>query len=558
MKTDLFAQTIAAMKEASHYERNLPVLKGGVFCQSEFAVNNLELYPFLKSKLSFESFRKAFLLVDGKGLFSLSFCHDIPLVTEVAGARHMTRKWPRDMVGMECLIKDKYPEHYENGLLKIARAYCSRREVKAFETVIQNPGSYKKNCGIVHIFWQNLKSGYLYRDRKWLMRQRLESHGEVLRALVEYIGSSSDSIKKLDNYVCKAIVYFTHYLYSLGVYASTCGPWEEIAFPKGTNWDAASVVLALRAVIKLMRELPLEIKKRFYQKENYLCRKLGCPCLLSDLKRIEAFCKRSEKVIRLFYCDEFRGCTDRCDSSSIMLTASDFRFDDDEITDIKKRLDILKIFEERLVGKFGARRYSQFELFLKTGKISSCDSYLQKNYNILLDNRFLQITKEKNRWIKYHNGELHEKEKSSESDDVRMFRRRAVTSDEASSAQWGLPISYAAISYAKMVRRLFQIKDKTEEARELLRLCLVGQETYIKRCYALVTGYYPDGRIPLRADGCLSLPWRKPEAYQAVSFYEQPQKWGFLPGVNSHLGWDAAKCWEASLLVLENLKQAES
>ena len=543
-----YIKTINALTEATTYEQSRPCLSGRVFTQNSFAVNNLEIYPFLSRKLNRDDFQKMFLLAEEKGVFNLTFQHGIPSVTEAAGAKHMTRKWPRDAAGMTELIKNKYPDEFVAGLLAIAAAYCSKTEQDAFGRVLLNPSCFKQNDGIAHVFWQRPTRGTLYRDKKWSVNQRIESHAEFLGVLAEYISSSQNKPQPIPAVVIKTTTYLIHYLYCLGISPQTCGPWEEIPFPKGSNWDSASVVLAFEKVQQMIKRLTEKQKKRFFTAEKRLCQKFGRTPLLSAPHRLAAFCKKSTQFIQQNYMDEFRGCTNHDDAASVMLAASDICLDNDIIQDIQKRLHILERFELKLLGKFGARRYGQFQISLKSGNVDSCDSYLQKNYNILIDNADLKIKKSKKDWIDYQENEGNDASKAD------GFNSRAQNCDEQSSAQWGLPVSYAAIAFAKMVKRLKKLEKQTAESENLLRICLKGQEYYIKRCYASISGYRTDGSIPFKADGTTSIPWRKPEAYQAVSFYGHPEKWGFVPGVNSHLGWDAAKCWEASCLVLENLQ----
>ena len=542
-----YQKTINAMKEADTYENCRTVLNGGVFFDSPYIVNNSEILPFLKQKPNRRLFQELFALADSKGVFDLEFCHGIPCVTLAAGARHMTRKWPRDNAGMAELIKHKYPDKYENCLIKTAEAYLSRTEMQAFGRVLNCPADFKKNLGIAHVFWQRSNTGKLYRDKKWFVHQRIESHAELLRLCAELLKEYAGQSVPLPQTLYKSVIYLTHYLYCLGISPQTCGPWEEIPFPKGSNWDCACIIAAFESVQKMATALSDANYNLVVREEDRLCRKFRRTPLIRRPDKLRSYCQKSLAVIRRHYLDEFRGCTNRVDAASVMLAAADLPLDDIPAEDVKKRLELLKLFEKNLLGRFGARRYSQFRLKIDSGQIDSCDSYLQLNYNILVDNRDFLIKADKKDWIRRQENE------DNDASTARGFNERRQACDEKSSAQWGLPLSYAAIAYCKMVLKLQSVCPSSVERDKLLAVCRQGAEYFIKRCYAAISGRNADGTIPFKANGEPSLPWKKPEAYQAVSKFGSPQEWAFIPGVNSHLGWDAAKCWEASRLYLQTL-----
>lgn len=87
-----------------------------------------------------------------------------------------------------------------------------------------------------------------------------------------------------------------------------------------------------------------------------------------------------------------------------------------------------------------------------------------------------------------------------------------------------------------------------------LEKCMNSSAEYIKRSYGNITGCKSNGDYFYKADGQPIKPWRKPESYQAVSKNFGNKNFVFVPGVNDHLGWEVAKCYEASKLFLENLK----
>lgn len=542
-----YAKTINAMKEADTYENCRTVLRGGVFSDAAYIVNNFEILPFLKQKLDRHLFQELFALADSKGVFDLEFCHGIPSVTLAAGARHMTRKWPRDNAGMAELIKYKYPDEYEICLIKMAETYLNRTEMQAFGRVLNCPDDFKKNLGIAHVFWQRPNNGKLYRDKKWFVHQRIESHAELLRLCAEQLNKYAQKADPLHQPLYKLTVYLTHYLYCLGISPQTCGPWEEVPFPKGSNWDCSCIITAFESVQKMAAELSSQNYTLLICEENKLCRKFNHKPLLQNPHKLRTYCQKSLAVIRGHYLDEFRGCTNRLDSVSAMLAASDIRLDDNPLQDVKKRLDLLELFEKNLLGRYGARRYNHFQLKINSGKVDSCDSYLQLNYNILVDNHDFLIKADKKDWIKRQENE------DNDASSAQGFNKRQQACGEKSSAQWGLPLSYAAIAYCKMVLKLQTACPASAEKDKFLAICRQGAEYFIKRCYATISGANADNSIPFKANGEPSLIWKKPEAYQAVSKFSSPREWGFIPGVNSHLGWDAAKCWEASRLYLQIL-----
>ena len=223
---------------------------------------------------------------------------------------------------------------------------------------------------------------------------------------------------------------------------------------------------------------------------------------------------------------------------------------------IKKRLETLKVFQDNLLGEFGARRYNRFQCRIDNKDIDSCDSYLNLNSDLLLDNqsgRFYFGKRERIAQIEKYGGSVSS---------VKDYILRQKGFSEKTSAQWGLPVSYAALAFGKMLNKLLNEcrgrKHITPEESNLIKTCLNGEEEYIKRSYAGITGIKIDGSIPYKANGTLTDIWKKPEAYQAVTTLRGRADFAFLPGVNSHLGWDAAICYQASQIFLKNLELLES
>lgn len=557
--------TLQAMLEATVYPLNVHQLFHHRHNGSKVSltINNRLIYKNLPEPLSFSQFKKLFKLCRNHGVFDLVFESHIPVVTLQAGSKHMTRKWPRDHVGMLPLINALYPEELAPGLQAWAKAYTSPREISAFEKVIANPKTYDCNQGISHIFWLE-KNGNLKRDENWQMNQRLESHSELLNAFASYLTSKLQSAKPDEKSftpeITKAIVYFTHYLFALGISPASCGPWEEIPFSKGINWDCASMVLALKKVIELITQLQFHPKQlnKFLTCEKKLCSKLNISPLLESIIPLSEFCNEAALIIRNNYKNEFRSSCNRVDACSIMLAASDFELsaDKDLIKEIKLRQEILAKTTQHLVGEFGARRYSRFAITIDGKNIKSCDSYLNLNSDIMFDNCKQQLDLNKRQDLDKM------EENSGDTSELDEFIKRNQGCSEDTSAQWGLPLSYAALAYSKMLRQLleqhrFAGKLKTEE-KELLKQCHNSAEEFIKRSYGNITGIKIDGSLPFKANGETSDIWKKPEAYQAVSTLRGNGDFAFLPGVNSHLGWDAAVCYSASEIFLSCLEYMET
>lgn len=551
------ALALKAQAEASSYQTSLPevshIRADGT--STVFKVNNTEIFNFLIQPLSCQNFSELFSLCESKGVFDLAFEHHIPNVTLTAGSRHMTRKWPRDHAGMLPLIADRYPDEFWPGLHKTAASYLSRSEISAFRKVLQNPSAFKKNAGISHVFWLNA-DGKLHRDHSWKMNQRIESHGEFLHGLADALTTDLEKgiLKNFTEDTILNIVFFTHYLHVLGINPQTCGPWEEIPFAKGSNWDCASVIMAFQAVLNLMEKLQFHpnILQLFLKSETELTKKFKRPLLLSEPKHLQNYCTKSQANICRNYLNEFRGLTERVDSSSAMLAAADINLspNNEIITDIKARFEILNRFRSCLVGQFGARRYNTFSLKIGRNQISSCDSYLNLNSDVLLDENGRLCVERKQ---EIENAE----QQSGDNSEPKSFCNRAKLGTEKYSAQWGLPLSYAALAYAKIVRRLLDKHTLNKQELELLQAAHNGEVEFISRTYANITGLKPNGSAPLKANGEKALIWKKPEAYQAVSTALPGNPPAFLPGVNSHLGWDASICWQASKLFLQNLSDLE-
>ncbi len=182
-------------------------------------------------------------------------------------------------------------------------------------------------------------------------------------------------------------------------------------------------------------------------------------------------------------------------------------------------------------------------------EITSCDSYLNLNYYILCDNKGRLCSRKEN----------FDGAGKNDDNDVTNFVARGKNMAEKTSAQWGLPLSYAAIAYGRLTAKLLDKRDAegklSEQEKQLLDECFNKNQEYIKRTYANISGCFDDGKKFLKADGNTIEPFHKPEAYQAVTSELNTKKFCFIPGVNDHLGWDAAKCYEASKLFLQNLQR---
>lgn len=552
-------KTLQLIKFAGDYASQLSLIKHRTIDGNDncFFANNAQIAPYLKKDFTFESFKKLFELCSKNGVFDLHFYKSIPYVTLHSAAKHMTRKWPRDHCGMIPLIEKKYPHKLWSGLCQWAKAYNQPTEIRAFERVFKNPTTARNNSGIAHTFWQK-DDGSLVRDSKWKMHQRIESHGELLRYMAKYTRSQLSTNNDLPEDIVQTLVRLAHYLYIQGLSPQSCGPWEEIPFQCGINWDNLSVAKAFEEVINLTTELnkyPV-ILQHFIKFEDDLCRQFNLTPLFSSKQPLQKFICSSLIQIRHFYLDEFHGHTKRIDSSSVILAAEaiDLSASQNPLVNIRKHLKILKRFEKKLVHEFGAWRYNQFSTYVDGKSIKSCDSYLNLNYYILCDKKG-HLCKDK--------PDLDDSKKSKPNDNgVSHFTQRALRASEKTTAQWGLPLSYAAIAYGKLTSLLLDIKNNasewTKDEEKLLNLCFNKNQEFIKRTYATISGEYPDGKPFLKADGKPIKPFLKPEAYQAITSELNSSKFAFIPGVNDHLGWDAAKCYEASELFLQNLQRMNS
>lgn len=521
---------------------------------TSFYANNAQIAPYLMQDFDLATFKKLFNLCQKQGVFDLRFAGHIPSVTFNAAAKHMTRKWPRDHMGMIPLIAKRYPHELWPGLLQWCDAYSQPSEIKGFERVFKKPSSAHRNHGIAHVFWQN-SDGSMRRDANWKMNQRIESHGEFLRYLA---ATSTARIKKnlpLPQKVIQTIIRLTHYLYVQGISPQSCGPWEEIPFAKGCNWDNLSIVQAFKQVLNLQKTIGSypQIEKKFHSFDGSLSRKFKLVPLFSDTSFLNNFIARSSDSIRHFYLSEFRGSTSRVDSSLAMLAAEDFDLSakGDLLVNIRKHLKVLAKFEKHLLHPFGAWRYNNFQTFVDGQPVKSCDSYLNLNYYLLCDINGFLCPKKDNLDCKF-------KDEKNNDNGISHFKRRALAAQEKTSAQWGLPLSYAAIAYGKLAALLLNLRNKkgklSASEQHLLDFCFNKEQEFIKRTYATISGCYKDGSYFLKADGKPIAPFRKPEAYQSVTSCIGSKKFAYIPGVNDHLGWDAAKCFEASQLFLSNLQ----
>lgn len=548
----------------------------------KIAVNNPEVFEYFKTPMTSQKFGELFRKTEKKGVFDLRFDSGVPSVTDAAGSAEMTRKWARDHAGMMRLIDKKYPEQGVTGLKTWAKTYSAPEEVAAFERVIKNPATYKENGGVAHVFWFDQAKGDLVRDPSWGNNQRIESHTELLNTFASKIKNGLTgkdpagfkSPKDISDDVIDTTIRFTHYLNAVGPNAQTAGPWEEIPFSKGANWDTTSSTQAFRQVKELVKLLHkpenTALKEKFLQSEQKLMKKTELPANKSlfgkNTSNLDKYIKEGENTVRANYMSEFRGVTDRTDSSSAMITASDINLSPagNVVEDVERHLAILEKGEKNLIGEFGGKRYNEFEVDLKGTKVKSPDSYLNKSFDLAFD--------PETDGIHLRKAEINEKffgGKDASEPPIFMARARGVS--EETSAQWGLTVSYSAIGYGKQVRKLLNKYEQTggnlsEKELKLLKRAFNGEEEHIARAYGNITGTKPDGSLHTRANGQDAIPWKKPEAYMAVptlipqnpkDITSTAKKVAYVPGSNGHLGWDAAKTYEASELHLQNLKDLE-
>ena len=548
-------KTLKIIDFAREYQQNITLVSHQLLDGQKaiFYVNNAQIAPYLKQDLTLKSFKKLFNLCQKNGVFYLRFEKHIPCVTLQSRANHMKRKWPRDHMGMIPLIAECYQDELWLGLLKWCDAYTSPAEIKGFEKIFKNPAYAIQNLGISHLFWLK-PDGSMRRDFKWKMNQRIESHGELLRYLTMITTEKIQKKVPIPHKMIQTIIRLTHYLYVLGISPRSCGPWEEIPFTNGCNWDNLSVVQAFKQVIILQNELisHSRIQKEFRNFDKQLSTKFKLKPLFADTAYINDFITQSSRSIRRFYLQEFRGASSRVDSSLTMLAAEDFDLsaNGNIIINIRKHLKVLAKFEKHLLHEFGAWRYNNFKTSVDNQTITSCDSYLNLNFYLLCDvNGFLLSQK----------SDLDGKIKGPNNNDVSHFKWRAQAAKEKTSAQWGLPLSYAAIAYGKLVALLLNQRDDkgtlSHEEQQLLAFCFNKEQEFIKRTYATITGCFKDGKTFIKADGNPISAFRKPEAYQAITTHVGSREFAYIPGVNDHLGWDAAKCFEASKLFLNNLQR---
>lgn len=175
-----------------------------------------------------------------------------------------------------------------------------------------------------------------------------------------------------------------------------------------------------------------------------------------------------------------------------MLTSADINLspNNEIITDIKARFEILNRFHSCLVGQFGARRYNTFSFKIGRNQILSCDSYLNLNSDVLLDENGRPCVERKQ---EIKNAE----QQSGNNYEPKSSCNRAKFGTEKYSAQCGLPLSYATLSYAKIVRRLLDKHTLNKQELELLQAAHNGEVEFISRTYANITGLKPNGSTPL-------------------------------------------------------------
>jgi hypothetical protein len=528
---------LQAQLQGTEYQKgiNFMSVKGG----RSLVVNNPEIGKRLKAdftatgEFSRQGFQELFELLKQKGTFGVNVDSKGLAVTSGVeahiNAQMSIMRWYSDTIWItrELLTVEK-PEACQQALFSLAQVYMSQEDM--FKRLIQDPTPYHqggKLDGIAHIF-----DGATFKLNEDFNRRRLEGHGMAMKAFADAIqagfvakqnyGFSESKLKSADfDAILSSIAYLADYFNSIRFYAPdtrTTGNWEEMPFER-SMWDTTAITLAFESVKDLMTNPAYDANANIqYVREQLRKRSI----ILANPDQIDALINKGWNAVRSYY--PFENASRAFDASAVW-TAAFAKLDSDPLQDIQKRMNILRMTSESLLGDYGLRRYNG-------------DSYLATNYEImsLVNNR----------------GQLHlpgTKKLTFESNDVSdeaSFAARGALLVKGFEAQWVLPIPVMAIAYSRLLNQALELQKAQPADLKLKNLVtdLWTQENfYIARTFAAVT---PENYT--KSNGHPGAAWAIPEAYESVTLLQNfrgDDHIGFMVGANTPLTWSVANAFDA-------------
>ncbi len=494
------------------------------FGEYQIPVHNKEIAKRLERMYDTQKFDKLFGYAKNNGVFDINIDPKTKFVQTSAiqdGENPLMSKlvWVTDSCNFMPLLKYSHPEICVPLMENLSQYYAKQQ--KAFDRIINDPLLFELNHdwadtaknGVGHVF--NPQNNITH---KWYARTRLDSMGLYLQSMCDLITdgigdgkeygykNAGEISNKAVQSMANATAYLTKIMYP---YAKDTGAWEEKTFNSTASSDVAIINEAFRKLINLMYT-PTENKEILKVRERLLNSKHGE--VFKDEKVLKDLLKLGEYRIKTNSSWEFP--TERRYDGAMSFIFTTEKLDDDVIKNAKKVFARLKKFEtpttrsKELVRDNGILRY--------TG-----DTYLYMNSD-----------------IDYKKPLYHPSPKKF---------------PPKTEAQWFM-VSDISRSYGKIAQSLLDKINKDgycdDETAKLLSYALIKETEYINRAYARITG-----ENSYKANGKKCLPFKVPEAYQAVT--DTKGKIKFVPGTHTPLTWAQVSLFDATSLYSSNIRRYE-
>jgi hypothetical protein len=500
------------------------------------AVNNPALAERLKAdlgptgELSRRGFAEMLTLLKDQGTFAVQVDEKGLARTSGVGsdanAKMADMRWITDTVWVtrELLAKTD-PAVCPRALFTLARVYVSQKS--AFERFVRDPALYHRGGkldGIAHVF-----DGATLELDTDMNRRRLESHGLALEAFSDSIkeglvdrlpsGFPPSSLRGDDlDRVLSSVAYLADYLSAIRFFdpeTRTSGNWEEVPFTR-SMWDTTAVTLGFESARDLLTNPAYDddedirfVRERLRERS----------AVLSNPAALRTLVDRGWQAVRADDpCENDRRAID----ASAAWTAAFAKLDDDPLRDIDRRLSLLRITTEALLGDHGLRRYRG-------------DSYLATNYE-----HAGCLDKHGRIWPA---ARVFEAQDASEE---ASFAARGALLVPGLEAQWVLPVPVLAIACSRLLNQALELRRASPANAELDALVhrIWREESFfVARTLAAVT---PEEYV--KSDGRRGQPWALPEAYESITILPGSrfgERYGFVVGANTPLAWTVANAFDA-------------
>ena len=352
---------------------------------------------------------------------------------------------------------------------------------------------------------------------------------------------SNQLIRKILHNLARYIlsINFNRELGDFDFKAPTNSSWEEVVFEEGGSFDAAVCILGLERLRDLISESEKDKNLETYLFDDSPEYNLdGTPHYANylNLENLDKAISNGKALINEWVVEAsiknneaLQNPIRKADTTIFLLVATDYKFSDDPLENIKISNQILKANISQLAGESGFRRYNEF-IFLD---YKCFDSYINLDYQLFNEVRELaRIISTK---------EANDSDEEASTDELRDFVERQELCSAECAAEWTIGTTAALQAVSKNLQALKELKLDTEAAKELQTETKLIFNYCLNMCLSQIAG--DSEKQITRADGT-NLPHKYciVEAYQAVSTLENSINW--LPGQHT-LAWSQAQFLDA-------------